>query len=123
MVKSLLFIFLGGGVGAVLRFLIGKLSTQVFETNFPVGTLIANLIACLLVGILVYQFNLKLDASQKALYMFLVVGLCGGLSTFSTFSIETLELIKQGNVAFATLNVVISIAVGLGSLFILFKQN
>jgi CrcB protein len=57
------------------------------------------------------------------LYLFLVVGLCGGLSTFSTFSIETFELIKQGNVAFAILNVIISITAGLGSLFMLFKQN
>jgi CrcB protein len=123
MVKNLLFVFLGGGMGAVLRFLIGKFSTQIFETNFPVGTIVANLLACSLVGFLVYQFNLKLDASQKTLYLFLVVGLCGGLSTFSTFSIETFELIKQGNVAFAILNVIISITAGLGSLFMLFKQN
>lgn len=123
MLKSLLLIFVGGGLGAVIRFLIGKYSTQYFESNFPLGTLIANIIACLLLGIFVYQFNLKLDAAQKALYLFLIVGFCGGLSTFSTFSIETFELLKQGNYAIAILNLAISIGAGIGALVILFKQQ
>ena len=123
MLKSLLFIFLGGGFGAVVRFLIGKFSLQLFETNFPMGTLVANLVACILVGLFVYQFNLRLDVSQQALYLFLVIGFCGGLSTFSTFSIETFELIKQGNIVFAILNVAISVGAGIASMAMLFKQH
>tara|TARA_B110000503_G_scaffold136680_1_gene219481 strand:- start:1386 stop:1757 length:372 start_codon:yes stop_codon:yes gene_type:complete len=123
MLKSMLFIFLGGGFGAVVRFLIAKFSIQFFESNFPVGTLVSNIIASFILGLLVYQFNYRLDASQKTLYLFLVIGFCGGLSTFSTFSIETFELLKQGNFAFAILNVVISIGVGIGVLALLFKQQ
>lgn len=123
MLKSLLFIFLGGGFGAVVRFLIGKFSTQFFETNFPLGTLVANLIACGLLGLFVYQFNMKLDSNQRALYLFLVIGFCGGLSTFSTFSIETFVLLKQGNYTFAILNLAISIGAGVGALLLLFKQQ
>ena len=107
----------------MLRFLIGKLSTSVFVSNFPLGTLFANTLACILVGLLVYQFNIKLESGQRAIYLFLVVGLCGGLSTFSTFSIETFELVKQGNMTFAVLNIGLSIATGFASLFFLFKQN
>ena len=123
MLKSVLLIFLGGGLGAVVRFLIGKFSTQFFETNFPLGTLVANVIACSLLGLFVYQFNMKLDANQKALYLFLVIGFCGGMSTFSTFSVETFELLKQGNITFAILNLAISIGAGIGALVMLFKQQ
>jgi len=123
MLKSVLFIFLGGGFGAVVRFLIAKFSSQFFESNFPLGTFVSNLIASVVLGLLVYQFNLRLDASQKTLYLFLVIGFCGGLSTFSTFSIETFELLKQGNFAFALVNIVISIGAGLGALAMLYKQQ
>lgn len=123
MIKTLLFIFLGGGVGAVTRYLIGHFTTQVFERNFPLGTLVSNVLACLLLGLIVYQFNLRADSQQRLLYLFLVVGVCGGLSTFSTFSIEVVELIKQGHVWFALLNIVLSLTFGMGALFFLFKQN
>lgn len=123
MLKSLLFLFVGGGFGAVVRFLIGKYSVQFFESNFPVGTLVANLFACGLVGLLVYQFDLRFDETQKALYSLLVIGFCGGLSTFSTFSLETFELLKQGNYLFASLNLIISLVGGIAAVALLFKHQ
>ena len=104
------YVFIGGGLGAVLRFLIGKTSTLIFNYNLPIGTFIANLFSCIIVGICIYGIGEGkwLGINLKPL---LIVGFCGGLSTFSTFSFETLELIKSGHIVWAVFNVVFSVLI------------
>lgn len=116
---NLLLIFLGGGLGSLLRFSLSWLFRSMEITRFPWATLAANFLSCILLGWLVY----KLDATKSPLlFAFAVVGVCGGFSTFSTFSLETLELVKNGQMMWAILNVALSLVTCLFILFVWSKS-
>lgn len=102
-------VFLGGGLGSVLRFCISNYVKS--EGGFPWATFITNLMACFIIGILV-SLSLKshLTSNQRLL---LITGFCGGFSTFSTYSYETMALIQNGNYWLAGVYVVSSIVFGL----------
>lgn len=102
-----LLIALGGAVGSVLRYLVGRAVQGASATAFPIGTMVVNISGCFLIGILIRQFmNMQLSNDLRAL---LIVGFCGGFTTFSTFSAETLTLIEGGEYARAGLYVLLSV--------------
>ena len=102
-----LLIALGGAAGSLLRYSMGGAVQRTSATGFPIGTLVVNVSGCFLIGILLRQFmNMQLSHDLRAL---LIVGFCGGFTTFSTFSAETVTLIDGGEYARAVAYIVLSI--------------
>ena len=97
-----LLVFLGGGLGSVCRFGLAHW-LQRHQLTFPVATLLANILACLLLG---YLVGLSLRAAVPHPHRYLwMIGFCGGFSTFSTFTHDTLVLLQNGQTTYALLNV------------------
>lgn len=104
------YIFLGGGLGSVARYGVGKIMKSILHTDFPIGTLVSNLIASGILALLVV-FTLENDMKNSWVQPLLMIGFCGGFSTFSTFGNDTVDLINNGNWLYAVLNVSISVLV------------
>lgn len=98
-------IFVGGGIGSVLRYLIG-LPFKQGNFSLPLGTLLANISAAIIIAITFTLAN-KSNLSPRTLF-FLTTGLCGGLSTFSTFSWETIQLFQQQQFTWAVTNILVT---------------
>lgn len=110
-----LIVAFGGAIGAVCRFLIGKLPVGSNE-GFPIKTFLINIIGCFIIGLAAALALKQLSESPK-LVMFLKVGICGGFTTFSSFALETSGLIEKGSYFTAASYVVLSVTLGVAALF------
>ena len=99
---------LGGFIGSVLRYLAGKL-TLAPHTAFPLNTLLINVLGSFAIG-LIAALAARDPGLNPRLVLFVRVGLCGGFTTFSTFSLETFELLRAGHYGMAALYAVLSAA-------------
>ncbi len=104
----ILAVALGGAIGSVARYLVGIGSGKLLGFNFPWGTLFINIVGSMLIGVFAGMFAFKWDLPQ-ALRVFLTVGICGGFTTFSTFSLDTYYLIERGELAAAGFYIVSSV--------------
>ena len=103
-------VFLGGGLGSVCRYAVGRLFVLRCAVGFPWGTLAVNVVGCLLIGFL-SVFLLRRDADSARL--FLVTGFCGGFTTFSTFSNELCQLFRESACSMALLYALASLLGGI----------
>jgi CrcB protein len=102
----LLLIALGGAVGSVSRYLFGRVVQGAFHPDFPIGTLIVNISGCLLIGVLAKFF--MGSQTEMPLRATLMIGFCGGFTTFSTFTYDTLGMVQGGEWGRAALYVMLS---------------
>jgi len=102
-------IAIGGAIGSVLRYLIQMQCINWFGSNFPYGTMVVNTLGSLLIGFLSIVLLERLFVSIEIRFAILV-GLLGGFTTFSTFSLETLSLIQQGSLLSAASNIIFNVA-------------
>jgi CrcB protein len=104
-------VFFGGGLGSLSRFLLSKLINENANTLFPVGTLIVNIAGCFIIGFAFSLFEKFVVPSE--IRLLLITGFLGGFTTFSSFGLETINLIKGNELVSAVLNVLASIILGL----------
>ena len=117
MVKYL-FVGTGGFIGAVLRYWLSGLIQQFsISTFFPIGTLVVNLLGCLLIGFLselAEEHGVFTTESRVLVF----VGVLGGFTTFSTFSNETMNLLREGQNSFAFVNIAGHLILGIGAVWL-----
>jgi fluoride exporter len=113
---KILYLLAGGAVGTVLRYLVSGFSHRMFETTFPLGTLVVNLAGSFLIG-LTWGLTESQNFSPN-LKAFIFIGIFGGFTTFSSYSLETMEMIRSGAAGMGILNILLSNILGLGLVFI-----
>ncbi|KAA6440162.1 fluoride efflux transporter CrcB [Dyadobacter flavalbus] len=106
--KHLILVFIGGGLGSLARYGTGKASS-VWPSNFPYGTLTANILACLILGVFTGWAAFRTPDSAATYRAFIAVGFCGGFSTFSTFSNDTIQLMAANRWTDAVFNIFASL--------------
>jgi CrcB protein len=104
--KEIILVFLGGGLGSTIRFILNKL---IPNDSFPFSTLIVNLIGSFLIGLII-SYLIKNNMLKSDYFLLLVVGICGGLTTFSAFSLENLNMIKSNEIFNSIIYILISVS-------------
>lgn len=113
--KQVLLVFLGGGIGSVARFIMGKYLNNVND-SIPYGTFAANIIGSLLIG-LILGYAAKSNSLSQSQIALLATGFCGGFTTFSTFAYENHVFLKSGDLFQFFLYTALSLVIGFGAVF------
>lgn len=108
---------IGGFIGASMRYLISMQSSKLLNSNIPLGTLIVNVLGGFLIGAIM-EISMSTDLISPNLKLFLTTGIMGGLTTFSTFSYETISLLSDGKYLLGIGNVFLNLILSLGGVIL-----
>ena len=113
--KNIILVFVGGGFGSVLRFILGKYLNNT-ENGIPYGTFLANILGSLLIGIIL-GYALKNNTLSSNQTILLATGFCGGFTTFSTFAYENHVFLKSGDFMSFAIYTILSFIIGFAAVF------
>ena len=116
MIKQLILVGVGGGIGSIFRYLISRI-IPFSQGHFPWATFIVNIAGCLIIGLLI-GIAVKHQSSAENIRLLLVAGFCGGFTTFSTFSLENVYLYQSGNYLTLALYISLSVVIGFAAVFL-----
>jgi fluoride exporter len=115
--KEILLVGLGGGVGSIARFLCQRGAYAFYPHAFPFGTLIVNFTGCLLIGMLL-GLTERGAIVREEWRLLLVIGFCGGFTTFSAFAAENIQLLKDGKLLYFLIYTIASVVLGILATFV-----
>jgi fluoride exporter len=118
--QNYIVVFFGAGIGGMIRYWGSAFVYKFLSTDFPYGTLFVNVLGSFLIGIFMYYLDTN-ELISSEVRIFLTTGLCGGLTTFSTFSYETINLLRDREFLFAGLNILANVILTLLALFVAYK--
>lgn len=114
--RILFLIGTGGFIGSIARYLSQQIISKYFPVIFPYGTLSVNILGCFLIGV-IYALSERGNIVSPEWRSFLTTGFCGGFTTFSTFSYEGINLIRDGELVYLSLYVAGSVIIGFGATY------
>jgi CrcB protein len=115
--KQLLLVGLGGFIGSIARYAVSKLNVYMHFLAIPLGTLTVNIVGSFIIGVIV-GISQKSEILSADVRLFLMVGICGGFTTFSSFSVENLMLIQNGQVFSALIYTFLSLFLGFTAVYL-----
>ena len=110
--KNLLLVFMGGGIGSVLRYALSHAINKSTISPFPYGTFVVNAVGCFLIGFIIF-YTARFGDQAEQWRFFLATGLCGGFTTFSAFSLENVLLLNDQRILFFLAYTLGSVAIGI----------
>ena len=108
---------IGAALGGAFRYWLSNFSYKIFPITFPYGTLIVNITGSFLLGIIMFYFDER-ELLNPSLRLFLTIGFCGGFTTFSTFSYETILLFRESQMLFGILNILANLLLCLAGIYL-----